>query len=151
MNWLTSPLAATAVVCLVLAMLAVPLRSLTTGRDEVQLRVPGGQLDAGDAARFSGVLRVRLLAPVVSLRVGTTEGELLWAAGELGAGEHEVDVGFSLFDNALELLVDADFGAIEEDTALFITVLPDGVEEQTQYVIGAGRIDEVLFYEWDLR
>ncbi|MFU8892323.1 MAG: hypothetical protein ACNA8L_01730 [Luteolibacter sp.] len=153
MNWLSSPLAATVVVCAVLAALAMPLRKLTTGR--VVAAVPVAVL-ANDAHgrdhvhEFRGILRVRLLADAASLHVRTTDGKMLWDAANLEAGEHEVDVDLRLVDDALELLIEASFNELAGDTALFLTVLPDGVEEITHYAIGSGRIEEVLHYEWDL-
>ena len=153
MNWFTSPLAATVVVCAVLAALAIPLRRLTTDRVVVGLPAASGMAGVrqhdGHAHEFSGVLRVRLLAPVASLAVTTTEGGVLWRAGALEAGEHEADSEFLLIDNALELLVEADFGESSADSALFLTVLPDGLSGITHYLIGSGRIDDVLFYEWN--
>jgi len=151
MNWLSSPLAATVVVCATLGGLAIPLRMLTT--DRVVAVMPSLELTGdrrGHDHEFRGTLRVRLLADVESLFVRTTDGDMLWNAGKLEAGEHEVDAGFPLIDDALELRVEADFGDLADDTALFLTVLPDGVEEKTHYAIGAGRIEEVLHYEWDL-
>ena len=154
MNWLTSPLAATVVVFAVLASLAIPLRRLTTDRVGVLLPMAaveaGGRERDGNGRPFSGVLRVRLLVPAESLVVTTTDGEELWRAGALASGEHEVDAEFLLIGNALELLVEADFGDATGDTALFLTVLPDGVGEITHYAIGTGRIDDVLLYEWNL-
>ena len=65
-------------------------------------------------------------------------------------GEEEADVQLLLLDDALELRVEADFGDESHETALFLTVLPDGIEEQTHYLIGSGSLDEILHYEWDL-
>jgi hypothetical protein len=155
MKWLTSPLAATVVVVLVLAALAVPLRRLTAGHPAATAPVatvaPASD-DHGDGHvhDFDGVLRVRLLAPAASCKITTTTGDVLWQAGPLEPGEHDVDADIRLVDDALELHVEADFGDATLDTALFLTVLPDGIEEQTRYAIGSGVIDEVLFYEWDL-
>jgi len=151
MNWLTSPLAATVVVCTALAALSIPLRRLTS--DRVLLAIPAAQTpatreDHGHA--LPGVLRVRLLAPVESLMVSTTSGEVLWNTGRLEPGEHQAASRFSLIDDALELLVEAVFDDGAGDTALFLTVLPDGVEEQTHYTIGSGGIEEILFFEWEL-
>jgi len=155
MNWLSSPLAATVVVCATLGGLAIPLRKLTT--DRIVLAVPVAEVKAAHGHHahdhvheFRGVLRVRLLADAAAFRVGTTDGTVLWDAGALEAGEHEADVDLLLIDDALELLVEADFADGEGDTALFLTVLPDGVEEVTHYAIGSGHVEEVLHYAWDL-
>jgi hypothetical protein len=152
MKWLTSPLAATVVVVLVLAALAVPLRRLTAGNHPAPAPVAEAATEdhgAGHVHDFNGVLRIRLLAPATSLKI-ITEGNVLWETGPLDAGEHELDTDIRLVDDAIELHIEAEFEDTENDTALFLTVLPDGIEEKTQYAIGAGRIDEILFYEWDL-
>lgn len=153
MKWLSSPLAATVAVCAVLVVIAIPLRKLTSGR--LMLAVPTLALgrDANGHSHthdFEGTLRVRLLNDAKSLHVRTTDGKLLWNATDLVAGEHEANVDLRLVDDTLELLVEAGFGELAGDTALFLTVLPDGVEEITHYAIGSDRIDEVLHYKWDL-
>lgn len=151
MNWLSSPLAATAVVCTILAVLAIPLRKLTAER--VALPVPTVEISGnahGHGHDFHAVLRVRLLDNAQSLHVRTTEGVVLWEAGNLKAGEHEVETNLLLTDDALELILKADFGADSRETALFLTIMPEGVEEITHYALGAGSIEEVLHFEWDL-
>jgi len=155
MNWLTSPLAATVVVCTALAALSIPLRHLTTER--VVIAMPVLETSAtlkdhgpGHLHAFSGVMRVRLLRSADSIQVSTTEGDVLWSAIDLTPGEHQADVEFLLIDDALELLVQATFDDAAGDTALFLTVLPDGVEEQTHYAIGSGRIDEILLFAWNI-
>jgi len=156
MKWHTSPLAATAVVALVLAALAIPLHRLTTGRVVMAVPTPAASATTGDphgaghVHEFDGVLRVRLLAAAESLTVATTAGDVLWQTAALDPGEHETDVGILLVDDALELHIEAAFGEMAGDTALFLTVLPDGIEEKTHYAIGSGIIDEILFFEWDL-
>jgi hypothetical protein len=42
----------------------------------------------------------------------------------------------------------ADFGDQAAETAEFLTVMPDGYEEQTRYVTGSGLLEETLRYEW---
>lgn len=155
MNWFTSPLAATVVVCAALAALAIPLRRLTTDRVVVAVPLVGMAAShddhgPGHVHAFPGVLRIRLLAPAKSLKVSTTDGKILWESQSIAAGEHEGDADFLLIDDALELLVEAAFEEAIGDTALFLTVLPDGVQEQTHYAIGSGNIDEILFFEWEL-
>ncbi len=155
MNWLSSPLAATIVVCATLAALSIPLRRLTTDRVVVELPVVDMVVDHSDHGpghehAFPGVLRLRLLAAADSVKVSTTGGITLWEEANLEAGEHEVDADLLLIEDALELLVEVDFGDLADDTAIFLTVLPDGVNEKTHYAIGSGRIEDILFFEWDL-
>jgi len=137
------------VVVAVLASLSVPLRRLTGDRPAVsQSRVADTVVEGGDE-RIAGVMRLRLLAPANSLEVATTEGDVLWRVDRLEAGEHERNVAFRADGGVLEVFVGVEFDEPEADTALFLTVLPDGVEEMTRYAIGAGRIDDLLVYEWN--
>ena len=154
MSGLTSPLMATLVVCAGMAAIAVPLRELTS-RDHVSVAgVSGGEENSyahGDdyGQDISGFLRIKLLAPAKSLRVSTTDGDLLWNAEHLPAGESQTEADLVLIEDSLELLVEVNFGDEGDETAFFLTVLPDGVEEQTCYAIGSGRVEEILNYEWD--
>jgi len=151
MSWLSSPLTATAVVCAGLTALSFPLRELTSGSHRVSVTVPAEvSNDADHIHEMPGVLRVKILSDIVSLRVTTTDGDVLWEAENLAAGEEETEVDLRLIDDALELRMEADFGDHQADTALFLTVLPDGIEEQTRYAIGSGSVDEILHYEWHL-
>ena len=36
----------------------------------------------------------------------------------------------------------------QSETAVFLTVMPDGREEQTRYATGDGVVEETLRYEW---
>lgn len=151
MSWLSSPLTATAVVCAGLTAISFPLRELTSGNHRAPLT--GAAVVSNDEEHvheMPGVLRVRLLSDASSLRVTTTDGDVLWEAENLAAGEEETEVDLRLIDDALELRVEADFGDHQADTALFLTVLPDGIEEQTRYAIGSVGMDEILHYEWHL-
>jgi hypothetical protein len=155
MIWFSSPLAATLVVCAILAALAMPLRKLTAGRVVVSLPTVELSGDADEHGHehvheFPGILRLRLLNDAASLDVRSSEGAVLWEARDLAAGEHEVDVDLRLIDDALELFVKVDYGADARETAFFLTVLPEGVEELTHYAIGKGHVEEVLHFEWDL-
>ncbi len=154
MSWLSSPLAATAIVCAGLAALSLPLRELTSTSRQAAAAAskPAGAPSGQDHPHeMTGVLRLRLLSPARSLRISTTDGRLLWNAENPAAGEMETDASFELHEDALELRIQADFGPADGDTALFLTVMPDGIEEQTRHAIGSGMVDEILHYNWDIR
>lgn len=146
---------ATLVVCVGLSVIAVPLRELTS-RDHKSAERSATRAYATDdsedegAYRTEGILRLKLLEPMTSLKVLMTSGDLVWEGQDLPVGETEVEVRLRLNDDAVELLVEADFGDLENDSAFFLTVLPDGIEEKTQYVIGNGLVEDVLLYKWDL-
>ena len=143
-RWLASPVAATACVLSGLSLLAIPLRRLTSAPQP-----PAALAGAATAPANStpAVLRLRLLAPAQRVTLTTAEGVCLLDARELAAGVTEHDARLPMGDGVVEIVVRADFGGGAE-TAVFLTVMPEGGEDQTRYVIGTGRIDEPLRYEW---
>ena len=42
----------------------------------------------------------------------------------------------------------SDFGEHPAETAVFLTIAPDGLEEQTRHAIGSGLIEEPLDFTW---
>lgn len=142
-RWLGSPLAGTAGVLAGLCLLAIPLRKLTSA--------PPAQpavLTENSAEEIPAVLRVKLLAPAKRLLVKTPDGAVLLDIPQPPAGESEHDAVLHLDDDGLDLVLSADFGDMPSETAVFLTVLPDGHEEQTRYATGSGLLEETLRYEW---
>jgi hypothetical protein len=152
MHWITSPLTATAVVCATLAALAIPLRKLTSDRADVAMALSATSV-ASDHGHHNFPVRIhlRLLADVESIRVSALDGTVLWQAEDLEAGEHDHDVRLHLHDHQVELLVDANFGDLDGETAFFITLVPEGLDEQTRHAIGSGQIEELLDFGWNIQ
>lgn len=144
-RWLASPLAGTAGVLAGLCLLAIPLRQLTTARRPLALPAPAA---AAASAGSHAVLRLRLLAPATRVVVTTAAGGVLLDRRDPAAGESEHDALIPLVGGGLDLRLRADFSAGGAETAAFLTVMPDGYDDQTRYGIGRGRIDEPLRYEW---
>ena len=143
--WLASPLAGTAAVLAGLGLLAIPLRNLTSAE-------PVAMAPAAPAARASGkspaVLRLRLLAPAQRVTLQTAAGTILLDLRNPPAGESEHAAAIPFEGDGLDLTLQADFGEAGPETAVFLTVMPDGYEDQTRYAIGTGRLEETLRYEW---
>lgn len=142
-RWLGSPLAGTAGVLAGLCLLVIPLRQLTSApplRPAVPTELSVTEMPA--------VLRVKLLAPAKRLLVKTTDGEILLDMPFAPAGETEHEVVLSLADGGLDLALTADFGDSTIETAVFLTVLPDGLEELTRHAIGSGMLEDTLRFEW---
>lgn len=140
-----SPLLGTALVLAALAVLAVPLHRLTARR---------GQTVTDNAAEISSesgttrtILRVRVLEALENWEIKTTHGHVLHRADLFEPGEMEKDVELLLDQDEVELLLSARAG--EKDTAVFVTLLPDGYEERTAYAIGAGLLKETLHFHWE--
>lgn len=144
-RWLASPLAGTACVLAGLSLLAIPLRKLTSAEP-----VPAVQATrtAASPGAIPAVLRLRLLAPASRLVVTTAAGKTLLDMRDLSPGESEHDALIAFGDGGLDLTMQADFGGADSETAVFLTVMPDGYEDQTRYAIGTGRMKEPLRYEW---
>jgi hypothetical protein len=145
LRWLTSPLAGTAGVIAGLCLISIPLRRLTSA-PPVAAVMPAGPLVASDA--IPAVFRLKLLAPARMLRLETTDGETLLDRKNLQAGESEHDVALRLIDGETDIRLVADFGDQASETAVFLTVMPDGHEEQIGYATGDGVVEETLHYEW---
>jgi hypothetical protein len=145
LRWLTSPLAGTAGVIAGLCLVSIPLRRLTSA-PPVAAVMPAGPVVSGDG--IPAVLRVKLLAPARSLRLETDDGRTLLDKKNLEAGESEHDAVLRFTDDECDISLVADFGDQESETAVFLTVMPDGREEQTRYATGDGVVEETLRYEW---
>jgi hypothetical protein len=143
LRWLGSPLAGTAGVLAALGVLAVPLHQLTSS--------PSAPPPASGTASVTGspaVLRVKLLAPAARLVIRENDGNVLLDLSQPPAGESEHDAVLQFTRGGLDLTLSADFGDMAAETAVFLTVMPDGHEEQTLYVTGSGLLEESLHYEW---
>ncbi len=144
-RWLASPLAGTAAVLAALCLLAIPLRQLTSaGRQSP----PPTAAAVADPGGVHAVLRLRLLVPATRVVVTVADGGVLLDRRDLPAGESEHDARIAPVAGGLDLRLQADFAAGAGETAAFLTVMPDGAEDQTRYGIGRGRIDEPLRYAW---
>jgi hypothetical protein len=145
LRWLTSPLAGTAGVIAGLCLISIPLRQLTSA-PPVQAVAASAPVVSAD--EIPAVLRVKLLAPARLLRLETADGNTLLDIKNLEAGESEHDVTLRFTDGEIDILLLADFGDHSSETAVFLTVMPDGHEEQTRYATGSGVLEETLRYEW---
>ena len=145
-RWLKSPLAGTACVLAGLGLLAIPLRKLTSA--EPPPAVPATPTAAAASAQLPAVLRLRLLAPAQRVVVKTADGNILLDLRDPAAGVSEHDAVIPIETGRLELGLQADFSNGGAETAVFLTVMPDGCEDQTRYVIGNGRLEAPLRYAW---
>lgn len=145
-----SPLFGTAMVMVVLGLLAIPLRELTSaGRAaEAATRAAAPTADASASASVSGVIRFRLLRAAESLELQSDHGELLWKSGPASAGETETELALPMQEGECVLRLRASFPDDGGETAVFVTVLPDGIEERSAYAIGSGEIEERLVFSW---
>lgn len=145
LRWMKSPLAGTAGVIAGLCLISIPLRKLTSA-PPVPAVMPGEPVVSGEA--IPAVLRVQLLAPARFLRLETTNGETLLDKKNLEAGVSEHDVTLRFTDGEIDIILLADFGDHASETAVFLTVMPDGREQQIRYATGDGVMEETLRYEW---
>jgi hypothetical protein len=139
---------ATGIVLAGIALLAVPLHRLTSSPVPASAAPSALPAAAGTESATPAVLRVRLLAPARSLRLSGADGRVLWDAANLPAGESEYDATLGAFSGTLDLQAQADFGNLSGDTALFLTVMPDGREERQAHAIGGPIVSAALHFEW---
>jgi hypothetical protein len=141
--WLGSPLAGTAGILAGLCLIAIPLRKLTSAPPVK----PTASLES-TATEIPSVLRVKLIAPAKQLLIKNSDGKVLLDMPQPPAGETEHDALLPITGGGLDLVLSADFGGSPAETAVFLTVMPDGREEQTRYATGSGLLEETLRYEW---
>ncbi|MGD9419803.1 MAG: hypothetical protein Q7R22_012760 [Verrucomicrobiota bacterium JB025] len=144
--WISTPLAGTAAVFAVLALLAIPLHRLTSGSAAAALTTPAG--DADDSTATPAVLYLRLLADADKVSITTPDGTPVWQLDPAPAGEHDIDATLTLAHHQTELTLTASFPQSANETAVFLTVEPDHLASQTQHAIGSGQITETLHFSW---
>lgn len=139
-----SPLFGTALVLAALGVVSIPLHRLTAHADK-PAAAPDARPDTGSDVT-GAILRIRVIDAVHGIAIRTTQQRVLFQADVLEPGEVEQDVEIKLEKESLELQVDANAG--DKETAVFVTLLPDGREERTAYAIGSGSIGETLRFQW---
>jgi hypothetical protein len=138
---LASPLTATAGVMAGLALIALPMLRLTSAAPE-----PPPVAIADDAAHANAVLRLHTLVPLREIVIADAAGGTLLRLQDTPAGESEHDVALEIIHGGLDLEL-AVAGATVE-TAVFVTLMPDGREELTRHSIGSGDFHDILRYDW---
>jgi hypothetical protein len=144
-RWLASPLTGTAGVLAGLCLLAIPLRKLTSGSAVPAISNAPAVVSS---AEIHAVLRLKLLAPAKRVTLKTADGKVLLDQQPVAAGESEHDAAIPFEGETAELALSADFGDATSETAVFLTVMPDGREDQTRYATGSGSIAETLRFDW---
>jgi len=143
---LHSPLAGTAAVLATLGLLAMPLHRLTSSRPTPSTPRIAAKPSADSLT--PAILRLKLLTPARSIRLKTEAGKMLLDLTEVTAGESEYDASLPIRNDTLDLLLDADLGDSQADTAVFLTVMPDAREGQTHFIIGSGALTQPLRFNW---
>ncbi|MEN9975274.1 MAG: hypothetical protein RLZZ282_1280 [Verrucomicrobiota bacterium] len=128
-----------------LALLAIPLRKITSA---VVPRPVVPASSSSSSREMPAVLRLRLLAPAQRISCHTPDGKVLLDLQNVAAGESEHDALIPNHSAGMDVILRADFGATVGETAVFLTVMPDGDEDQTRFAIGSGLIEESLRYDW---
>jgi hypothetical protein len=95
-------------------------------------------------------LKLKLLTPAKSMTLSNPAGDVIWKLAETPAGDVETDIELQLVEGTLDLTLHVEFGDQAGETAVFLTLLPDGLEEQTRHAIGSGSIEESLHFSWPI-
>jgi hypothetical protein len=139
-----SPLRATMVAALLLAAAAVPLAKLT-GRAEAPQ--PSAEPSIPRTGSLPCVLRLRTFDPLENLSLRAADGTLLFSTSTLPPGETEHDITLPIIDQEAALHLRAHAGS--KDTAVSVTLLPDGLEDKTLWLDGTGGVDGTLRFDWN--
>lgn len=144
-RWLKSPLAGTVGVMAGLCLLSFPLRHVTSRPDVAAVKVSPMEFASGEV---SAVLRLRMLAPARRVVITGENDQVLLDAADLTSGESEHDIKLLLTDEEADLTLSVEMMDSEIETAVFLTLMPDGREERTAHVIGAGLLEDTLHFAW---
>lgn len=143
-KFIRSPLAATAGVVLGMTLIAIPLRHLTSGAAAAAPQAPSINTQALTPAWIS----LRLLAPVKSAALQTSNGEVIWKLDAIPADEIEIRKPLPLVKHRLELILNVEWAEPSAESAAFLSIEPDGLEQSTRYLIGSGSARELLTFTW---
>ena len=142
-----SPLLGTALVLASLAVVAIPLHRLTAHHGGSAPVPPAAVTSTPpSSATIGAVLRIRTLDPIHDLEIRNSKDEVVFQTTSMEPGETEHDADILLENGNCELHLSARTG--DKETAVFLTLLPDGREERTAYTIGSGQLDETLHFHW---
>ncbi len=145
-RWLRSPLAGMFFVLAAIGVIAFPLHRLTSS-SKAQAPVEASAV-AADEETLPAVLRLRLLDAAKRVVVRDASGVVLWNLADAAPGEFEHDAQIRLSDHELELGLRVEFADGRNESAAFLTVMPDAFEDRTSYLIGGGQVEKTLRYEW---
>jgi hypothetical protein len=146
-RWLQTPLAGTAFVLAGIGVIAVPLHRLTSATKAQAPAATQAPAVSADET-LSAVFRLRLLDAAKRVVISDASGAVLWELADAKPGETEHDARIHLSGHELELRIRVEFADGKNESAAFLTVMPDAHEEQTAYAIGSGQLEETLRYEW---
>jgi hypothetical protein len=145
-RWLKSPLAGMGFVLAAIGVIALPLHRLTSS-SKIQVPVESSSA-VTDNETLPAVLRLRLLDAAKRVMVSDASGAVLWGLADVAPGEFEHDVEIKLSGHELELILRLEFADGGNESAAFLTVMPDTFEDRTAYLIGSGQVEKTLRYEW---
>jgi hypothetical protein len=82
------------------------------------------------------------------VKLETPGGKVLWKLNGVPAGDTDTRIPVPLEDGELDVTLEVRFGHPAGDTAVFLTIAPDGLEEETRYAIGSEHVEEPLTFSW---
>ena len=143
-QFIHSPLAATAGVIIGMSLIAIPLRQLTSGNSSPAAQAPVSETQALTPAWLS----LRLLAPVKSATLETSNGDVIWKLDASPPGDVEIQKALPIAMHRLELILHVEWAEPSAESAAFLSIAPDGLEQATQYLIGRDTAREILTFTW---
>lgn len=139
-----SPLCGTAFVIATLMLLAVPLHKLTTVPPP--MAGPAESIQEPSADTTCAILRIHSFQKLWNVVLRCGSGKVIWQSPCLAPGECEFEAELPWSDAQIPIHLSAQ--TEESETVVFLTVMPDGHEEQTLHTIGASELDDELLFEW---
>lgn len=158
---LQTPLTGTALVLISLSAVAALLLNVTQPSDQLDslpasgLAAEHGHDGEGGAgvsdADTSACLRLRLLAPAERLTLRGADGRVLLDLEQVAAGESEHDLAVPVAGGEVSLRLEARFSQLAGETAVFLTLLPDALDERSAYLVGTSPMSGTVAFSWQGR
>lgn len=130
--------------CLFLAWL--PLRALTSHSGTASA-APADNTDSPAATQLVAA-RLHLLADAEFIALRTPSGSEILAAAPFPAGRHDLSLPLAPPRDTGEIVIEASFPSLAGETAVFLTLSPDGLPDASAHTIGGATFTRLLEFDW---
>lgn len=131
-------------VCLFLAWF--PLRALTSHSSPAP-PAPADDTDSPAATQLVAA-RLHLLADAEFIALRTPSGSEILAATPFPAGRHDLILPLAPPPDTGEIVIEARFTGLAGETAVFLTLSPDGLPDASAHTIGGDSFTRLLEFDW---
>lgn len=141
-----SPLYTTVGILACLFLAWFPLRALTYHSGTAPA-APADDTDSPAATQLVAA-RLHLLADAEFVALRDPSGSEILAATPFPAGRHDLSLPLTPPPDTGEIVIEASFRELEGETAVFLTLSPDGLPDASAHAIGGASFTRLLEFDW---